>query len=498
MIAARKHIGSMSVRARLSLFCVLLVVPSIFVLAIASAYPTGSSLAWLSILLFYTAIVYVVTEERVFGGINFCSCFLLVSGFVFSSRGLYIAVAEDFSIIGGFGLPATWDVPIDTIRWVIFGHLFYMTGATVYRSKTIRALRRMKTPQFSQRVEASRFPVYVWLLMQLCLAGPLVPLGLMRGRTVLTDTSENAYVYLLPTLIHGFNLYATVAIALRAREKRNAGAMLLLLISLAIVFIDAFLMHNLSQFRGFYLVGLLATSVGLLVVYRGVSTWAMCALFCLYPIFKTAGSDRSLDNQEMMYRLFTNGGESYSQVGLERAFGEASDVNMLDTFAASLNWQHAYRGYVLSYLYPLVHFVPRRFWPSKPEGGVLSDTGYTLGMPYSPGIIGFFNDDGGVLYMLIMMAVLGAFMRYWEFLCLKIRDRTLQVCTFSAFFISSIVTVRYLPYQVFYGFLVFFVPCLLCHGMSTFAARYSVRKKGRMYSSKRKKMETSLYQDRYR
>jgi hypothetical protein len=421
----------------------------------------------LAFILIGLSVWYVAGEAKRFSGLTFTSCFVGTTAFVFGARGIYIALNNDFSITDMLGLQRSYALIVDTMAYVVLGSLAYICGARLFTRKAQAAYNARK--QYGAYTAAAVDISSVFIYAQVLLTIILYPVSTQGYRSALYETSDSAYIYLLPTMIHGFDLYFFTHVLARWWQRRNPLALIPVGICGALICVHAYMMSNMSPFRSYYLVGIFVCGVVLLLVTRRkISVWIFVALLVFYPIFKALGTDRTLSNEEMLTEVVLKPFQAYSSEGFHTAFGQATDLNMLDTFAASLNWEHAYRGYILSYLYPLVHWIPRQWWPSKPVGGVLSDTNYvyvaSIGreIPYSPGIIGFFNDDGGKIYMLAMMFALGVFMRYWEIFSLRMLSFEMHSAIWATLLLSAIVTVRYLPYQIFYQFLVFFVPCWIC------------------------------------
>ena len=416
-------------------------------------------------------IWHAYDDHKTFKGLTFSSTFTLVSAFVFGARAFYIYFNDDFTILDLLSLPKQMSIVSDAMGCATLGLWAFVLGARMLRRRALNGLRSVEGRIAGLQTSINLSPVYFYA--QAGVSFLLLPLALLGDRGMLLDGSNSAYVYLLPTLAHGFDLYFFTHASLKWQERGGVLNFGFLVISGLFVISHAYLLSNLSPFRGYFLVGLLACGISFLRIYiKRVGIWVGIFLFAIYPIFKAIGTDRTLSNKELIQDIVLNPAAAYSGDGIEAAFGAATDINMLDTLAASLNWDHRFRGYIFSYIYPFVHWIPRAWWPSKPAYGVLSDGGYLWSerlerdIPYSPGIIGFFNDDGGRVYMIIMMFVLGAFIRWWEIVASRVRRLELRHAIWASFFLCAIVSVRYLPYQIFYQFWVFFIPCWLCDRFS--------------------------------
>lgn len=443
-------------------FLVSLVYPSLSLLVAAILLNNRESVYILVAVLLYISFWFGVRESREHSGVSFSSLFILISTFVFGARALYIAVYKDFSVLQFFGLRCEWPTIIEPLCWVIVGHIAFITGGDVLRPSSTRGGGNHLRVTSSESVLRS---APYWLLIQGGITVALMVSGAGRDKNSLASISDNAYVYALPMLTHGVNLYAGTVVALAARNSRSIFKYSLLAVSASVVLSDAYLLANLTTSRSFYLIGIFAYAIALMIAFQGkVALWVVILLLAMYPSFKTLGQNRSTNSDELLVNLTEDPFGSYSQEGFRVAFdGKSTDINMLDTFAASLNWEHQYRPYALSYLYVFVHPIPRAIWPGKPKNGVLADDGYLFGIPYIGGIIACFNDDGGKVYMVFMMGLLGAFIRSWERLVQRIRDQSLRISVWAILFLTTLITVRALPFQscVFFG--IMYVPCIGCY-----------------------------------
>jgi hypothetical protein len=440
----------------------------LFTIPLVATGTSATVLTAVACLQIILCIWYTVVEATRYGGVTFTSLFVVISSFVFSARALYIARYQDLELLTLLGFPPTFRPAIVAMGAVVFGTIAFITGGEILKAERMGATERSWS-YASLVTEPLGRNCLLLLCVQLGIIFLLAPFGLVGGRNVFYDRfSSSAYLYLLPTLSHGVNLFAFVTILSKWCQSRAAPWAIGSIVSAIFVITTAYILNNMSEFRGFYLVGILVCLVAAgLQFRRRISPWMLVAIILIYPFFKMLGTDRDLTNKEVLLTKVLHPYDGYTDEGLRTAFGPATDINMLDTLAASLYWEHAHRPYVLSYLYVFVHWVPRSWWPGKPENGILDDLGYLVNaqqgnfIPFSPGIIGFFNDDGGVWYMLLMMLALGAFMRYWQKRVALIVDHELFICVWSSLFLSSLVAVRYLPYQIVYSFAVFWVPCVL-------------------------------------
>lgn len=432
---------------------------------------TGSTpyaLALQSVILMGFACVYVSRDWLLHGKLTLVGTFVGISGFVFGARGAYMGWNSDLDILAKVMIISpSWAEINEAMGWSVLGLIMFMIGALVRENWAIFMNRRSEagwSGGISQVAEASGLAQFVMLIIQCVIAAVLIPWALRGYKVNLVSITDNAYLYLLPTLSHGVNLYIMVRLVSTALRTRSVIDVFLVFSSLVLVLFNAYLLNNLSSFRGFWLSGIVLIGVAVCYLLRGrLNPFFLVGLFLIYPFFKQIGLNRGNTTAEIVQQVMESPFQAYSKEGLAEAFGGATDLNMLDTFVASYMWDHSHRPYVLSVLYTFAHWVPRRLWPSKPEAGCLADVDYTNGAPYSPGIVGMFNDDGGELFMLFMMAALGGFIRYMDIVYVRIGDRVLQSCVFSILFFGTLIWVRMFTYQVFYASMSFFVPMYLMH-----------------------------------
>jgi len=107
-----------------------------------------------------------------------------------------------------------------------------------------------------------------------------------------------------------------------------------------------------------------------------------------------------------------------------------------------------------------LHLIPRAIWKSKPEKGVTQDMGYTKGAPTSPGIAGFFLIDGGLVWMLLCMAVLGYLISLLDWTILTMRPGYLQCCLIAIVTVNAMFLTRFFLWQYFYQVLYAAIPCI--------------------------------------
>jgi hypothetical protein len=447
------------------------IVLGVFTLVLLGAFGSGGGRVMLgvqAVLTMTVAIICGVLDWKRHRRLTLVMTFAGIYTFVYAARALAISLTDDFAIFYSvFLLSPTWTDLSNTMCATGLGLVMLMLGAMALDNKAAKisreSLATWKT-KFSGVLRCGLIPRLTMLGIQIGSLFLIYRIADPNQKLSLTELSDSAYIYLGPTLVHGSNLFITILFLIRAIRFKAPEDFLMAGISITIDLVCAYLMVNLSTFRSFFLAGILLIGVSLIYSFRGrLNPLLLVFLFLIYPYFKYVGGDRSLTGSELVAKLVDDPLEAYSADSLTNAFGPGTDLNMFDTFLASLQWDHRWRPYVLSVAYVAVHWVPRSLWPGKPLQGNLADTGYTYGVPYSPGIIGFFNDDGGVAYMLVMMAVVGLFLRYLDIRVYQIKDGVLQSCVFACVFFGTLVLVRSFAFQAFWGVAAFMAPLLILY-----------------------------------
>jgi hypothetical protein len=249
-------------------------------------------------------------------------------------------------------------------------------------------------------------PICLLILLILQIVFDIYLLVLSRGGMSLYAAGGGAYSYLLPQVLQAAQIYILVIFVYS--RKINASSKLLYFLSLSLFCIYTYFMKDISMFRGFYLTGFIAAIVSILHSRRGYvsSLVVYIPILFLLPAFRALGSSRYSSTSD----VFSNALESiksFSVANWWAFFDSTGDMNVFDTFVAALNSAPAFHPYFFSWIYAILHFIPRVWWPDKPESGMLVDMNFTMGLPFHPGLIGFYFLDGGLLWMFMSCFMTG-------------------------------------------------------------------------------------------
>ena len=83
------------------------------------------------------------------------------------------------------------------------------------------------------------------------------------------------------------------------------------------------------------------------------------------------------------------------------------------------------------------------------------------GAPYSPGIAGFLLLDGGKLWMVACLVVLGYLLAWGDLRVLIMQPGYLRSCLIAILAVNSMFLTRFYLWQYFYQVLYAVIPCLL-------------------------------------
>jgi len=392
--------------------------------------------------------------------------FVFMSFLFFGMRPLYILIENDRYLFNDI-----YRIRVDTTElgdsmwWASLALWVFAAAAyaapKVYGRYFLRRRQRNATITVRPEVTARS----VGLLIGLQLATLPVMLGLaVYGRT-LYRSALGAYAYDFPVLMQSVHIFALVVLLERWLRRKTTTNLLVLCFS-GFLFLDfTWLMREVSIFRGFYLTGVMIAGIALVQRFKGRAgyAWLLVPIIGLQPFFQYLGADRNKANKEMeetslVDRVFER------QTVLQaywNFYGGTGDMNIFDTFVAAKKAEPRFYPYAWSWLYVPLHLVPRALWPGKPKKGTTMDLSFTRGAPYSPGIAGFFLADGGLIWMLGCMAVLGFLISLLDCWVFTLPRGYLQYCLIGIVTVNAMFLSRFFLWQYFYQMLYAMVPCIL-------------------------------------
>ena len=412
-----------------------------------------------------------------------------VGGFVFLSilffgvRPLYLFFERDTDLLQKYLIRA--DVTdIGTIMW--WGTLAlwcFCCGATLMPVLMRGYLRKRRA---NSLLSAVRPMVSNATALQLLAAQVLtlpIMMVLARGGRSIYGSALGAYAYDLPVPLQAIHVFAVVVILERVLRNRSGGTLIMLVVSSALFLAFTWLMRDVSSFRGFYLAGVMIVGIAVLMRLKGRVgyAWLIIPVVALQPLFQYLGAQRGMTNQELANVDLVDdviGGRTLAETYWQ-FYDSGGDINIFDTFVAAYKYEPRWHPYAWSWLYVPLHFVPRAFWEGKPKRGVTMDVACTKGLPTSPGIAGFFLLDGGLVWMLLSMTLLGYLVSWLDWYILTMRAGYLQACLIGIVTINGMFLSRVFLWQYFYGILYAVVPCI-------FLAWYIGRNADRMQASARR------------
>jgi hypothetical protein len=284
------------------------------------------------------------------------------------------------------------------------------------------------------------------------------------GRS-LYESAAGAYTYDLPVPLQALHIFAVVVLLERWIRRRDAANTILLVFSGVLFLYFTWLMREVSMFRGFYITGVMIVGLAVIQRLRGRAryVWLIVPIIVLQPFFQYLGGDRNKANEELAetdYVEVVFGKQSVSDA-YWKFYDSGGDMNIFDTFIAAKLAHPQWYPYAWSWFYVPLHLVPRAWWPGKPKRGVTIDISCTRGYPTSPGIAGFFLLDGGLLWMLLSMVVLGFLVSYLDWRVLTMRPSYLQLCLIGIVTVNAMFLSRVFLWQYFYQLLYAAIPCIV-------------------------------------
>jgi len=419
--------------------------------------------------------------------------FIFMAFLFFSVRPIYMLLEKDYKLFTNVFLTRVDNTEIgDSMWWATAGLFCFALGAFVAPRINMKWLRRRKSVAAAKARQAvvSINVCYGMMFLQLLTLPVMIALSHMgRG---LYRSGYGAYIYDLPVPLQAVHIVTFVVVLERClRAKTFFGAGMLGLSGLLFLVFTWF-MRDVTLFRGFYIAGIMIVGIAALQRIKGRVgyAWLVLPIVVFQPFFQYLGGTRSLQNEQLAEQgfvdaVFENQTLKESYWNFYRSNG---DMNIFDTFVAAKKAQPAWYPYAWSWLYVPLHFIPRGFWEGKPKNGTTQDFSYAHGAPYSPGIVGFFVLDGGLMWMLGSMALLGFLLAALDGWVFTLPRGYLQYCLIGIVTINAMFLTRFFLWQYFYQMLYAMIPIMVLarwFGRSAKMSAASARNHGRLMGTNR-------------
>ena len=397
------------------------------------------------------------------------SAFIFGSALFFVVRPLYIVLVGEYNNVSTkFQSVFSLDIVYQGLFLTTLCSLFFVMGS---RSLWILSIR--KNPGIGNFVSpVTRYlpslSLVLFAIGSSLVASSTVYIFNSYGKGTLYSSSLGAYAYQFPILLQGINLVAGVLAYERFAFSKKYFSFFCFISSALLITASSILMRDISIFRAFYLAGLFSFILSIAYI-RSIKQSRplqmklfMLIVIILLPFFTFLGSQRLLTNDALL------SGDNPFQVNdilfaYVSFFSEKGDMNMFDTFLVAMQYQPSFYPYLWSWLYVPLHLIPRFIWIAKPVAGITQDLSFLNGAPYSPGLAGFFLLDGGVLWMLASMFVLGLILSRLDVFILNIKDLSIRAILASVITVYSMFLPRYFLWQFVYGVLALILPSLLTY-----------------------------------
>jgi hypothetical protein len=429
-----------------------------------AAYPlVGSAMAvWLLAGSQLALFVREIRKRQVSG----VGGFIFMSFLFFGIRPIFIIVENDYELFQWlFKIRVDLAEVGDSMWWASAGLICFAVGASLaprVGRNWIQRRRAKARVQVSHQLVSPK--VGYGLLFFQVLTLPVMYVLARSGRG-LYGSGFGAYAYDLPVPLQSVHIIALVVLLERYLRTKSTQSLVLLCFS-GFLFLDfTWLMRDVSMFRGFYIAGVMIAGIAALQRLKGRVgyAWLIIPILGLQPFFQYLGQDRYKKNEEMAELNLVD--EVFGKETVGEAywnfFEAKGDMNIFDTFVAAKKSEAAFYPYAWSWAYVPLHFVPRKLWQGKPERGVTQDLRFMRGAPYCPGIAGFFLLDGGLIWMLGSMAVLGFLIATLDAWVFTLPRGYVQYCLIGVVTVNAMFLTRFFLWQYFYQMLYAMIPCLV-------------------------------------
>jgi hypothetical protein len=391
--------------------------------------------------------------------------FIFMSVLFFSVRPIYLILEEDYGLFRSlFAIRVNMTDIGDALWWASAGLWCFALGAYMaprihrrwLRQRMNRASRKMRQALVSEKV------CYGMMFFQLLTLPVMLVLARM-GRS-LYGSAFGAYAYDLPVPLQSIHIITIIVLLERYLRTKTPITVVMLAVSGALFLAFTWLMRDVSLFRGFYIAGVMIVGIAALQRLKGRVgyAWLILPVVLLQPFFQYLGQTRTMQGDELAEQGIVEA--VFEEQTLSEAYwnfySSGGDMNIFDTFVAAKKADPAWYPYAWSWLYVPLHLIPRKLWPEKPERGITMDVSYSRGFPYSPGIAGLFVLDGGLLWMLLSMAVLGFLLATLDGWVFTLPRGYLQYCLIGVVTVNAMFLSRFFLWQYFYQVLYAVIPVL--------------------------------------
>jgi hypothetical protein len=433
-----------------------------FLLLVAQAFIGSQTAIWVLVASQLALLVGQVAKRQVSG----VGGFMFMSFLFFGVRPIYMIMEKDFKLFMNlFRTRVDMVVISESLWWASAGLFCFALGAHVAPKIGRRWLqrRRAKAVDKTQLALVSAKVCYGMMFFQLLTLPVMLVLARM-GRSVY-GSGFGAYAYDLPVPLQAVHILTVVVLLERYLRTKVPLTFIMLVVSTALFFAFTWLMRDVSLFRGFYIAGVMIVGIAALQRFKGRVgyAWLILPVVLLQPFFQYLGQTRALQGEELAEQgmvdvVFENQTLGDAYWNFYRSNG---DMNIFDTFVAAKQAEPMFRPYIWSWLYVPLHFIPRALWKGKPERGTTMDVSFTRGAPYSPGIAGFFLLDGGLLWMVGSMAVLGFLIATLDGWVFTLPRGYVQYCLIGIVTVNAMFLTRFFLWQYFYQMLYAMIPIVV-------------------------------------
>lgn len=297
---------------------------------------------------------------------------------------------------------------------------------------------------------------FVATLVCLCF---MIAFSALAGGTDLATRISTAYVYMLPLISYSVCLALYGGVLATARD----GKLMWVVVLLAMFLVISYFGRTISTFR-IYGITLPVLIVGYHLAQRSRLLFCVIGMLMVFPLITHLGRNRTVANEELASAI-TSTLSSETEGGLVNFLmapylATGGDFTTVDIFASALKEKPQFHPWGLSWIYALVHFIPRQIWPSKPEGGILYDTSFSqvnqggnvVSVPYTPGVVGDAYLEGDWPFVLLIGLMFGSAFRALDLLLGRRKmlfGPTIDYRTmYAAFLFVAFFANRSLPYFI--------------------------------------------------
>ncbi|MBJ7390274.1 MAG: hypothetical protein JHC85_01830, partial [Chthoniobacterales bacterium] len=232
-------------------------------------------------------ILFVGEMRR--GQVTGSGAFLFMSFLFFGMRPIYLVLESDYSLFHRiFLIRPDMELVTSAMWWASFAAVMFALGVQLQR-KTQAAFwcKRLQRNRLRAVRPSVNTTMVAFLMTAQFVTLPLMYLLARSAGRTMYGGGMGAYAYDVPVPMQAIHIFAIVVLVERYLRRKSPGDLILLAVSSVAFLAFTWLMRDVSNFRGFYLTGVLVVGIAVLqrLKPRVSYVWLLLPILVAQPFF---------------------------------------------------------------------------------------------------------------------------------------------------------------------------------------------------------------------